>query len=237
MSTVLNTPRIGDQPVLLNQYIAVDLPRLQAEPIAAAPETAASLESDSWVDSLASKAGYGAAGTNAVGTILTLPHEALKAADAISDLVRSTRLQQGLLQLARSEGVLASAGSRLMTGSVQLIEGSQRLSTVAKHVMKAPLIGRLTQPHVAKVLTEKVLPVVNAVGCSVAIYDNTKKLHKANQADNRTAQVVAGLQIGLNVVSGVTGFLPGRAQVVSAVTGFGSLALDVAGWTTGFGQL
>lgn len=195
------------------------------------------VQEQKWVDSLALTAGYGAAGSNAIGTMMTLPTEIIKVTDTIHDLSKSIKFQNTLLKLAQAEGVLAKTASRAATGAAQLLQHSETLSKAAEHVMKTPVIGRLTQPQVAKVMSEKVLPVVNAIGASVAIYDNGKKYLNATAQQNRSAQVVSGLQIGLNVVSGISGFVPGKGQIVSAIAGFGSLALDITTWTTGFGAL
>ncbi len=179
----------------------------------------------------------GVNGTNAIGTVITLPNEALKLADGMADAARALSGRQHLLAPLKHTP-LAALSSRAMSGTLRVLEESTTLASTARVVMQAPVIGRLTQPGVADFVSKKVLPTVNAVGAGIAIYDHSKRFQKAKSEDNTAGQVLSGVQIGLNAVSAVTGYMKSdKAQTVSAVAGLGSLALDIGSWATGIGHV
>lgn len=175
-------------------------------------------------------------GTNAIGTVITLPNEALKLADGMADAARSLSGRQHLLTPLKHTP-LAALSSRAMSGTLRVLEESSTLAAMSRVVMQAPVIGRLTQPAVADFVSQKVLPNVNALGAGIAIYDHSKRFQKAKSEGNTAGQVFSGLQIGLNAVSAVTGYMKGSAQTVSAVAGLSSLALDIGSWATGIGHV
>ena len=179
----------------------------------------------------------GVNGTNAIGTVITLPNEALKLADGMADAARALSRRRHLLTPLKNTP-LAALSSRAMSGTLRVLEESTTLASTARVVMQAPVIGRLTQPAVADFVSKKVLPTVNAVGAGVAIYDHSKRFQKAKHEGNTAAQVLSGVQIGLNAVSAVTGYMKSdKAQTISAVAGLGSLALDIGSWATGIGHV
>ena len=124
-----------------------------------------------------------------------------------------------------------------MAGTLRVLEESTTLAKTARVVMQAPVIGHLTQPKVADFVSNKVLPTANALAAGISIYDHSQRFQKAKATGNTAAQVVSGVQIGLNAVSAVTGYMKGTAQTVSAVAGLGSLALDIGSWATGVGYI
>ncbi|HEY9843122.1 MAG: hypothetical protein ACAI44_20150 [Candidatus Sericytochromatia bacterium] len=165
----------------------------------------------------------GSATASLAGTLVTLPNEALKANQTVAHAAQ-------LLQARSAAQAGAGLGARVLAkaaiASGKIAKGSQYLSKAGNFLMHAPVLGKLTQPHVAEVVTHKVMPVVNAVGASIGIIENGARYQKAAAQGNTAGKVVSGVQIGLNAVSGVSGFIPGRGQAVSAVTGLASLALE-----------
>jgi hypothetical protein len=85
-------------------------------------------------------------------------------------------------------------------------------------------------------MTGKVLPAANAAGAVLAIADNSLRFVRASEKGNTTGQVVAGIQVGLNAISGVAGFLPGKAQWVAAGAGLTGLGLEMAHQLGGLGK-
>lgn len=178
----------------------------------------------------------GVDGTNAVGNVITLPNEALKLADGMADAAKALSRYDDLLVPLKSRP-LAALGSRALSGTLRVLEESATVTKVARTVMQAPVLGRLTQPHVADFVTQKVMPTANALASGISIYDHSRRFQKARAEGNTAAQVLSGVQIGLNAVSAVTGYMKGSAQTVSAVAGLSSLALDVGSWATGVGYI
>lgn len=178
----------------------------------------------------------GVTGTNAIGTVITLPTEAIKLADGMADAAKALGGRQHLLTSLKHTP-LAALSSRAMSGTLKVLEESTTLASTARVVMQAPVVGRLTQPAVASFVSQKVLPTVNALGAGIAIYDHSKRFQKAKSEGNTAGQVLSGVQIGLNAVSAVTGYMKGNAQTISAVAGLGSLALDIGSWATGIGHV
>jgi hypothetical protein len=208
---------------------AKPMPQAATETSPVAPEKGMGASFIDWVNT-------GVNGTNAIGTVITLPNEALKLADGMADAARALSGRQHLLAPLRHTP-LAALSSRAMSGTLKVLEQSTTLASTARVVMQAPVIGRLTQPGVADFVSKKVLPTVNALGAGVAIYDHSRRFQKAQSEGNTAGQVLSGVQIGLNAVSAVTGYMKGNAQTVSAVAGLGSLALDIGSWATGIGYV
>lgn len=228
----------------VNPYHALSPQMLASRPVhqptAASPAAPPSVPADAPKDksmgaSFMDWVNKGVNGTNAIGTAITLPNEALKLADGMADAARALSGRQHLLAPLRHTP-LAALSSRAMSGTLRVLEESATLASTARVVMQAPVIGRLTQPAVANFVSKKVLPTVNALGAGIAIYDHSKRFQKAKSDGNTAGQVLSGVQIGLNAVSAVTGYMKSdKAQTVSAVAGLGSLALDIGSWATGIG--
>lgn len=178
----------------------------------------------------------GVDGTNAVGSVITLPNEALKLADGMADAAKALSRYDDLLVPLKSRP-LAALGSRALSGTLRVLEESATVTKAARAIMQVPVVGRLTQPHVADFVSQKVMPTANALASGISIYDHTRRFQKASAEGNTAAQVLSGVQIGLNAVSAVTGYMKGTAQTVSAVAGLSSLALDVGSWATGIGHV
>lgn len=178
----------------------------------------------------------GVDGTNAVGSVITLPNEALKLADGMADAAKALSRYDDLLVPLKSRP-LAALGSRALSGTLRVLEESATVTKAARAIMQVPVVGRLTQPHVADFVSQKVMPTANALASGISIYDHSRRFQKASAEGNTAAQVLSGVQIGLNAVSAVTGYMKGGAQTVSAVAGLSSLALDVGSWATGIGHI
>ncbi|MGV3526695.1 MAG: hypothetical protein ACO1RX_20925 [Candidatus Sericytochromatia bacterium] len=204
---------------------------------AAAPAAAPAKEnkgSGLSADQIAKTADYGSTGTGVVGTILTLHDEALKTTEAIADLSHMLQARAALTVAAGRTGLQSMALSTLAQGSVKVLKGSETITKLASAVAQAPILNKLTQPQVTKVLTDKILPTANAIGSASGFYQNMKRYQRAEATGHTSAQIVSGIQMGLNTLSGTTGFFKGKAQTISAVAGLSSLTLDVvagfAGW-------
>lgn len=213
---------------------AVPLPVPPGLPDSQKPDSPTAIPQDStsfmeWLEK-------GVNGTNTVGSIITLPNEAIKLADNMSDAAKVLSKYDDLLVPLKSRP-LAALGSRAVAGTLRVLEESTTLAKTARVVMQAPVIGHLTQPKVADFVSNKVLPTANALAAGISIYDHSQRFQKAKATGNTAAQVVSGVQIGLNAVSAVTGYMKGTAQTVSAVAGLGSLALDIGSWATGVGYI
>lgn len=174
--------------------------------------------------------------TSTIGTVITLPNEMLKLADGMADAAKALSGRTHLL-VSLKHTPLAALSSRAMSGTLRVLEESSTLASLSRVITQAPVVGRLTQPAVADFVSAKILPTVNAVGAGLAIYDHSKRFQKAKSEGNTAAQVLSGVQIGLNAISGVTGYMKGSAQTVSAVAGLSSLALDIGSWATGVGYI
>ncbi len=199
-------------------------------------ETPPTQTKDSISDSMMKWIGTGVNGANGIGTAITLPNEMLKVADTLGDAAKALS-QRGHLLKSLQKTPLASIGTRATTGTVKLLEKSTHLSKIANSVMNTPVVGRLTQPHVADFVTDKVLPTANALASGITIYDHSRRFQKARSENNTAGQVLSGVQIGLNAVCAVTGYMKGHGQTVSAVAGLGSMALDIGSWATGIGHV
>lgn len=177
--------------------------------------------------------GVGAAGT--IAGFVAIPHQVVECAPAVVRSVTTLGARAAAFSATRS-GMLARLATGVAVSSTSLSHGTEYAASLAASSMKAPLIGRVVSPGVAKVMTEKVLPMANAVGAGVAILDNGNRLCRAHQQGNVAGEVIAGAQIGLNAVSAVTGFLPGKAQWIMAGAGLASLGLELAHQLGGVGK-
>lgn len=210
-------------------------PQLICSPkvLASKPEPAAKPQ-EADADSVAVKAvKKGSTTANVASTLITLPTEIIKASDSVTNVAHLLQARSAIQ--AGGIGGKAIAGAAL--GTTTLAKGTQVIAKLANGIMNAPVIGRLTQPHVANTVNYKVMPTINAIGSGLGIYDNVRRYNKATAQGDTTARIVSGVQIGLNGISGATGFLKGKGQMISAVTGISSLALEGITYFTGFGKV
>lgn len=147
-------------------------------------------------------------------------------ADLLADASQKSRLaalvaqssDEGLLWLARQGSRHGQSVGRVQTALNKGVQSMQAL----------PGLRWWFKPQVQNTLNNKVFPTVNAVGASVAMYQNSQRFAEARATGNTRGQVISGIQIGLNATSGIAGFIPGKGQVVSTVAGVTSL---IMGWT------
>lgn len=175
----------------------------------------------------------GSATANVASTLITLPTEAIKASETVVHLSQVMQARAAL----QAGGIGGRAVATAAVGTAALAKGTQVVAKLANGVMSVPVIGRLAQPQVANTIANKVMPSLNALGSGLSIYDNVRRYNKATLQGNQTAQIVSGVQIGLNGLSGVTGFLKGKGQMISAVAGLSSLALEGVTQLTGLGKV
>lgn len=172
----------------------------------------------------------GSANATIAGTLVTLPNEALKATDTITHVAQ---VMQARAATHASSKVLATAA--LLTSKTA--HSSQFVSKGANALISAPLLGKLMNPRAAEVVNNQVMPVINGVASGVGIVENSVRFQRARVQHDTAGQVVSGIQIGLNTVSGISGFLKGKGPMISAVTGFASLALEGYSSLTGVGKV
>lgn len=189
-------------------------------------------------DRLVRYANYGAGAAGSAAGVLALPQQVQANAPG---LIRGAHAAATSLQhLSKSKSILSpvlTPSARMLAGgALKVAKGTESLSKLSMAVMQMPVVGRLTSPAVAKTMTTKVLPVANAAGAGLAIADNSLRLMRAREKGNTTGQVVAGIQVGLNAISGVAGFLPGKAQWVAAGAGLTGLGLEIAHQWGGLGK-
>lgn len=216
-------------------FIGPVCPLPQTKPAAKAaakPAAPASVQASAQ-DSLAFQSvKQGSAAASAAGTLITLPTEALKTTQTIAETAQILKARAAVQNAGLGAKVLAKVAA-----SGKLIQGTEYVAKAANAVMNAPVIGKLTQSHVAQAVNTKVMPVVNALGSGVGVVENGFRFQKARAQGNTAGQVVSGLQIGLNTLSGVSGFFKGRGQAISAVAGIGSLVLEGISQLGGVGKV
>lgn len=189
-------------------------------------------------DRLVRYANYGAGAAGSAAGVLAFPHQvSLNAPQVIqgAKAVASTLTQAAKAKYALSP-VLSPGARFLASGALKVAKGTEVVSKFSMGLMQMPVVGRLTSPAVAKTMTGKVLPAANAVGATLAIADNSLRFVRAREKGNTTGQVVAGIQVGLNAIGGVAGFLPGKAQWVAAGAGLTGLGLEMAHQLGGLGK-
>ncbi|MGE3728499.1 MAG: hypothetical protein AB7I41_23315 [Candidatus Sericytochromatia bacterium] len=189
-------------------------------------------------DRLVRYANYGAGAAGSAAGALAFPHQVSLNAPRVIQGAKS--VANSLTQAAKAKHVFApvfSPSARILaSGALKVAKGTEVVSKFSMGLMQMPVVGRLTSPAVAKTMTGKVLPAANAVGATLAIADNSLRLVRAREKGNTTGQVVAGVQVGLNAISGVAGFLPGKAQWVAAGAGLAGLGLEMAHQLGGLGK-
>lgn len=202
----------------------------------AAPAPAADTQPESQTDKLLRLSNYGVGGAGSIAGLVAIPSQVAKYGPSIAKSAIGVGLSASIT--ASSSTGLVSAGASMVAKSSALVaKHTPTLATFANATMRAPVIGRVFCPNVAKIMTDKVLPAANAVGAGLAILDNSNRFYKAHQANNKTGQIVAGAQIALNGGSAVLGYLPGsKAQWVSAGLGLAGLGLEMAHQFTGLGK-
>jgi hypothetical protein len=201
---------------------------------AAAPSQTTARTSEKTVDKLVRYTNYGAGAAGSTAATLAAPYQIQKAAPGV---IQATHRLADFFQGAAQTRPLFSKGSQaLATGALQAAKGTEIVSKLSTSLMQTPVIGRITSPRVSETMTRKVLPVANAVGTSLGVADNSLRFVRAREQGNSAGQVVAGFQVGLNALSGITGFLPGKAQWVSAGAGFASLGLEMVHQFGGVGK-
>lgn len=178
---------------------------------------------------------YGVGGAGTVAGLVAVPHQIVQSTPMILTSVATIGGKATAFSVTRT-GMLARLAAGVAVTSTSVSHGTEFVSGLASSTMKAPVVGRIFSPKVADVMTQKVLPVANAVGAGVAILDNGNRFYRAHQQGNTAGEVVAGTQIGLNAVSAVTGFIPGKAQWVFAGVGLASLGLELAHQFAGVGK-
>lgn len=189
-------------------------------------------------DRLVRYANYGAGAAGSAAGVLAFPQQVQ--ANAPSVIRGAQAAASSLKHLSNSKTLLSpvlNPSARILAGgALKLAKGTETLSKFSMAVMQTPIVGRMTSPAVAKTMTTKVLPVANAAGAGLAIADNSLRFVRAREKGNTTGQVVAGIQVGLNAISGVAGFLPGKAQWVAAGAGLTGLGLEIAHQWGGLGK-
>ncbi len=189
-------------------------------------------------DRLVRYANYGAGAAGSAAGVLAFPHQV--SVNAPTVIQGAKTLATSLTQAAKAKTVLSPvlgpSARFLASGALKVAKGTEVVSKFSMGLMQMPVVGRLTSPTVAKTMTGKVLPVANAVGATLAIADNSLRFVRAREKGNTTGQVVAGIQVGLNAVSGVAAFLPGKAQWVAAGAGLTGLGLEMAHQLGGLGK-
>lgn len=189
-------------------------------------------------DRLVRYANYGAGAAGSAAGALAFPHQFSLNAPKVIQGAKS--VAHSLTQAAKAKHVFApvlSPSARILaSGALKVAKGTEVVSKFSMGLMHMPVVGRLTSPAVAKTMTGKVLPAANAVGATLAIADNSLRFIRAREKGNSTGQVVAGVQVGLNAISGVAGFLPGKAQWVAAGAGLAGLGLEMAHQLGGLGK-
>lgn len=185
-------------------------------------------------DRLVRYTNYGTGAAGSVASALAAPYQISKNAPSV---IQTTQKMASLFQQFAQGNKLLGPGARVLaTGTAKLAKGTEVVSKISLGVMQTPVLGKLTSPAVSETMTRKVLPVVNAVGATLAITDNSLRFVRAREKGNTTGQVVAGVQVGLNLVSGVAAFLPGKAQWVAAGAGLAGLGLEMAHQLGGLGK-
>ena len=223
-------------PAALSKKASVSQPLTSSAPVKTATPAAPadSPASEKGVDQLVRYTNYGAGVAGSTAATLAAPYQIQKAAPGV---IRATHhLAQFFQSAAQSNSLLGQGSHVLAMGALQAAKGTEIVSKLSTSLMQAPVIGRLTSPRVSETMTRKVLPVANAVGTSLGVADNSLRFVRAREQGNAAGQVVAGIQVGLNALSGIAGFLPGKAQWVSAGAGFASLGLEMAHQFGGVGK-
>ncbi|MBT9547259.1 MAG: hypothetical protein IV090_17840 [Candidatus Sericytochromatia bacterium] len=189
-------------------------------------------------DRLVRYANYGAGAAGSAAGVLAFPHQISLNAPRVIQGAKS--VANTLTQTAKAKHILSPvlgpSARFLASGALKAARGTEVISKFSMGLMQMPVVGRLTSPAVAKTMTGKVLPAANAVGAALAIADNSLRFVRAHEKGNTTGQVVAGIQVGLNAISGVAGFLPGKAQWVAAGAGLTGLGLEMAHQLGGLGK-
>lgn len=185
-------------------------------------------------DRLVRYANYGVGAAGSAAGMLAFPHQIAQTAPQL--IQGTTSFAKSMQALGQAHPLLSSGAKIMSSGALKLAKGTQVVSKFSTVVMQTPVIGKLTSPAMAKTMTSKVLPAANAVGAAFAIADNSLRLIRARDAHNTTGQILAGAQIGLNLISGVAGFMPGKAQWVAAGAGLGGLGLELAHQWGGLGK-
>jgi len=189
-------------------------------------------------DRLVRYANYGAGAAGSAAGVLAFPHQVSLNAPKVIQGAKS--VANTLTQSAKAKHllspVLGPSARFLASGALKAAKGTEVISKFSMGLMQMPVVGRLTSPAVAKTMTGKVLPAANAAGAVLAIADNSLRFVRASEKGNTTGQVVAGIQVGLNAISGVAGFLPGKAQWVAAGAGLTGLGLEMAHQLGGLGK-
>lgn len=175
----------------------------------------------------------GSTTASVAGTLVTLPNEIVKTSDTVAHVAQLLHARAAVTAGSRAGIVVA----KVAAVSSRALQGSQVLAKAANVVMNAPLIGKLTRSQTAEKFNGTVMPVINAAASGLGIYENSVKYRQASAQGNTAAQVLSGVQIGLNAVSGTAGFFKGRGQAISAVAGFSSLLLDGFSYVSGIGRL
>ncbi len=189
-------------------------------------------------DRLVRYANYGAGAAGSAAGALAFPHQV--SVNAPKVIQGANSLAATLTQAAKAKHafspVFGPSARFLASGALKAAKGTEVVSKFSMGLMQMPVVGRMTSPAVAKTMTGKVLPVANAVGATLAIADNSLRFVRAREKGNTTGQVVAGIQVGLNAIGGVAGFLPGKAQWVAAGAGLTGLGLEMAHQLGGLGK-
>lgn len=215
-------------------------PAAQLQPASAkaapASESQAGAKTESKGDYWLRMANYGVGASGSVAGLVAIPHEVVQASPMIIQGARQLGMRAAVIGAASQGSVLGRGASALAKSSLFVMKNTDHLSKLSSAVMRSSTIGKAFSPAVAKTMTGKVLPTINAIGAGLSVLDNGVRFYRASQNDNTAGQVVAGTQIGLNVLGAVTGYLPGKAQLVSVAAGLGSLGLELAHQFGGLGK-